>query len=55
MKKIAVIGASGKVGTLVSRKAMAKGFEVTAYVRQASRLKTEVSKVVEKDLFDLQL
>ncbi|MGF1982560.1 NAD(P)-dependent oxidoreductase [Lactococcus taiwanensis] len=55
MKKIAVIGASGKVGTLVFQKAMAKGFEVTAYVRQASRLKTEVSKVVEKDLFDLQL
>ncbi len=35
MKKISVIGASGKVGTLVSQKAMAKGFEVTAYVRQA--------------------
>ena len=38
MKKIAVIAASGKAGSLIAQKAFGRGHEVTAIVRNKARL-----------------
>ncbi|MBE9916517.1 NAD(P)-dependent oxidoreductase [Paenibacillus donghaensis] len=51
--KIAVIGASGKAGSLIAQEALNRGHEVTAIVRNASKLKGEYTSAIEKDLFDL--
>ncbi|MDR0271127.1 NAD(P)-dependent oxidoreductase [Paenibacillus sp.] len=51
--KIAVIGASGKAGSLIYQEAVNRGHEVTAIVRNESKLKGEHPLVIEKDLFDL--
>ncbi|MCJ8014693.1 NAD(P)-dependent oxidoreductase [Paenibacillus sp. KQZ6P-2] len=51
--KIAVIGASGKAGNLIYQEAVNRGHEVTAIVRNASRLQGEHPSVIEKDLFHL--
>lgn len=53
MTKIAVIGATGKVGTLIAEKALSAGFDVTAIVRNASKLTFAPSAVIEKDSFAL--
>ncbi len=37
--KIAIIGASGKAGSLILKEAVSRGHEVTAIVRDASKLK----------------
>lgn len=49
--KIAVIGASGKAGNLIVQEAASRGHEVTAIVRNASKVKDLT--VLEKDIFDL--
>ncbi|GIO70369.1 NAD(P)-dependent oxidoreductase [Paenibacillus sp. JTLBN-2024] len=51
--KIAVIGASGKAGKLIAQEAAKRGHEVTAIVRNASKLQGGYASVIEKDLFDL--
>lgn len=51
--KIAVIGASGKAGSLIVKEALARGHEVTAIVRDASKVKNKDVKVIEKSIFDL--
>lgn len=51
--KIGVIGASGKAGSLIAKEALERGHEVTAIVRNSSKVKDERLKVVEKDLLDL--
>lgn len=51
--KIGVIGATGKAGSLIYREAVHRGYEVTAIVRDASRLQGAHSSVVEKDIFKL--
>ena len=53
MKKIAVIAATGKAGSLIAQKAFAQGHEVAAIVRNKERLKVEVTSVFEKDIFEL--
>ncbi|MDM5143997.1 hypothetical protein ICE98_01070 [Lactococcus lactis] len=53
MKKIAVIAASGKAGSLIAQKAFGRGHEVTAIVRNKARLKVEVTTILEKDIFEL--
>ncbi|GFH40420.1 NAD(P)H-binding protein [Lactococcus insecticola] len=50
--KIAVIGATGQAGNLITEKLAAAGADVTALVRNASRLKQDVP-AIEKDIFDL--
>lgn len=50
--KIAIIGASGKAGNLIMKEAVSRGHEVTAIVRNAS--KVNGVPVVEKDVFDLK-
>jgi uncharacterized protein len=51
--KIGVIGATGKAGSLIIKEALERGHEVTAIVRNASKVKETNVKVLEKDLFDL--
>ena len=50
--KVAVIGATGQAGSLITQKLVAAGADVTALVRNASRLKVDVP-VIEKDIFAL--
>lgn len=49
--KIAVVAANGRVGRLVIKEAMARGIDVTAFVR--SENKTSAEKVIQKDIMDL--
>ena len=51
--KIGIIGASGKVGSLVLKEAKDRGHEVTAIVRDASKLTDKNVAVIEKNIFDL--
>lgn len=51
--KIAVIGASGKAGNLILKEAVSRGHEVTAIVRDASKLQEDHVAVLEKSIFDL--
>ncbi|OKP84808.1 hypothetical protein A3844_18670 [Paenibacillus helianthi] len=51
--KIAVIGASGKAGNEITKEALDRGHEVTAFVRDASKVAGSKAAVVEKDVFAL--
>jgi putative NADH-flavin reductase len=51
--KIGVIGATGKAGSLIVREALERGHEVTAIVRNASKVNETKVNILEKDLFDL--
>ncbi len=51
--KIGIIGASGKVGRLVMKEAIERGHDVTAIVRDQSKLETKSVVVIEKDILDL--
>ncbi|MED4015586.1 NAD(P)-dependent oxidoreductase [Sutcliffiella cohnii] len=51
--KIGIIGASGKVGSLVLKEAVSRGHQVTAIVRDKSKLKDTNVEVMEKNIFDL--
>lgn len=50
--KIGIIGAAGKAGNLILKEALNRGHDVTAIVRNASKVKENVN-IIEKDLFDL--
>ena len=52
--KIAVIGATGKAGSLIAREARNRGHDVTAVIRPGSAPRLEYPyPVIEKDLFNL--
>jgi len=51
--KIAIIGATGKVGQLIAKEAYERGMDVTAIVRNKAKLDTDKYAVIEKDIFDL--
>ncbi|MDR7235844.1 NAD(P)-dependent oxidoreductase [Neobacillus drentensis] len=51
--KIVIIGASGKAGSLILKEAVSRGHEVTAIVRDASKLEDKNVAVIEKTIFDL--
>ena len=51
--KIGIIGATGKVGSLISKEAIDRGHQVTAIVRNASRLADKNVDILEKDIFEL--
>ncbi|WP_102693687.1 NAD(P)-dependent oxidoreductase [Rummeliibacillus pycnus] len=51
--KIGIIGASGKAGNKILGEAIARGHEVTAIVRNATKLQGQSVTVFEKDVFDL--
>lgn len=48
--KIGIIGASGKAGSLIQKEAVERGHEVTAIVRDASKVQNKQVAVVEKIL-----
>lgn len=52
--KIGIIGAYGKAGSLILKEAIDRGIEVTAIVKDASKLTDKTVEVIEKDLFDLK-
>ena len=52
--KIGIVGASGKVGSLILKEAVSRGHEVTAIVRDATKLKDLSGSVIEKNVFDLK-
>jgi uncharacterized protein len=51
--KIAIVGASGKAGSLIVKEAVSRGHNVTAIVRNASKLQERNTAVIEKDVFDV--
>ena len=51
--KIGIIGASGKVGSLILKEAVSRGHQVTAIVRDKSKLKDTNVSVIEKNIFNL--
>lgn len=53
MMKIGVIGASGKAGSLILKEAINRGHEVTAIVKNASKITDSNVPVLEKDIFGL--
>ncbi|WP_339279123.1 NAD(P)-dependent oxidoreductase [Paenibacillus sp. FSL W8-1187] len=50
---IAIIGANGVSGSLILKEAVDRGHDVTAIVRDASKISAANVAVIEKDLFDL--
>lgn len=51
--KIAIIGASGKAGSRILQEALDRGHEVTAIVRDPSKITNPDIAVLGKDIFDL--
>lgn len=51
--KIGIIGASGKAGNLILKEAVERGHEVTAIIRDASKLVDQRVAILEKDIFAL--
>ncbi len=52
--KIAIIGATGRVGSLVAEEALKRGHEVTGIVIDPENIKNDRIQVVEKSIFDLR-
>lgn len=50
---IGIIGANGKVGSLIMQEALNRGHEVTAIVRNASKISETTVNVLERDIFHL--
>ncbi len=51
--KIGVIGAAGKAGALIAEEAYRRGHQVTAIVRNASKVSNQNYTILEKDIFAL--
>lgn len=51
--KIGIIGASGKVGSLILKEAVNRGHQVTAIVRNQSKLNNTNVEVIEKNILDI--
>ncbi|MXO33438.1 NAD(P)H-binding protein [Apibacter sp. B3889] len=54
MKKVALIGASGFIGSQLVKELLSRGYQVTAIVRSADKIKNDDKnlKVVSADVFD---
>lgn len=53
MKKVAIVCAAGKQGTCLVNEAIARGYDVTGFVRGNDKIANPKAKKVVKDLFDL--
>ena len=51
--KIAIIGATGKQGSLLLKEALQRGHQVTAIVRNKTKLNLDNIQVIEKSILDL--
>ena len=52
--KIGVIGASGRVGGLVTKELIKRGYYVTAIVRDKKKVKEKNINIIEKDILKLE-
>ncbi|MEH7381843.1 NAD(P)-dependent oxidoreductase [Bacillus sp. JJ1533] len=52
--KVGIIGASGKAGSLILKEAFERGHEVTAIVRDASKIQNDQVSVLEKNVLELK-
>ncbi|MBR6321700.1 MAG: NAD(P)H-binding protein, partial [Lachnospiraceae bacterium] len=50
---IAVIGAGGRAGNLITDELILRGHDVTAIVRHPEKVKNPKAKILEKDIFEL--
>lgn len=54
MMRIGIVGASGKAGSLIAQEAVDRGHQVTAIVRNASKISVDAHvMVLEKEVFEL--
>lgn len=53
MKKVAIVCAAGKQGKLLVDEAVARGYDVTGFVRGNDKVANPEAKTVVKDLFEL--
>ena len=53
MKKVAIVCAAGKQGTCLVNEAVARGYDVTGFVRGNDKIANPAAKTIVKDLFDL--
>ncbi len=53
MKKLAIVCAAGKQGTLLVNEAVSRGYDVTGFVRGNDKVANPKAKTVVKDLFEL--
>jgi len=51
--RIGIVGATGKAGKLLLKEAISRGHQVTAIVRDASKVNESGAAVIEKDVFQL--
>ena len=51
MKKVAIVCAAGKQGTCLVNEAVARGYDVTGFVRGNATVANPKAKTVRKDLF----
>ncbi|PCF41633.1 NAD(P)-dependent oxidoreductase [Staphylococcus delphini] len=51
--KVGIIGATGKAGRLITEEALERGLDVTAIIRDRSKVTNPSLQVIEKDIFDL--
>ncbi|TYR79353.1 NAD(P)-dependent oxidoreductase [Priestia megaterium] len=52
--KVGIIGATGKAGKLILAEAVARGHEITAIVRNASKVEHDQVTIIEKELLALE-
>lgn len=52
--KVGIIGASGKAGSFILKEAVERGHEVTAIVRDASKVQNDQVSVIEKNVLELK-
>ncbi|TQR32457.1 NADH-flavin reductase [Campylobacter sp. MIT 99-7217] len=53
-KKIAVLSANGRLGSLIVEEALARKLSVVAFVRDSSQRVPKNATIIKKDIFDLQ-
>lgn len=51
--RIGIIGATGKAGTLIAEEAYKRGHQITAIVRDGTKVKNKNYDIIEKDVFSL--
>jgi len=53
-KKIAILSANGKAGSLIVKEALGRGIDVNAFVRKSSTRVPKGAKIIKKDIFALK-
>src|SRR5690606_29759688 len=53
LMNIAIIGASGKAGSLIMKEALKRGHQVTAVIRNATKIQDQQVPIIEKNVLEL--